>query len=519
MIHMSRERVIKALSEPNGPEKLVSKADQAIEPALELFIKENNAQACSFLARLAKQKKYRQMIENKLSRGRSELYAALESGDAKLRKNAARLIGALSAPCDADKLIEALEKEHTRFVRPSIILALGSAGGDRAKSYLASYKVAAPGDESEKRHFADETEALMTAKRRLASLPKHEFAGLKTEYEFELRAPDRLVGSLLYDIEESALDEADIIGHRGNCVFVKTKAVQELLKLRSMSAMFMPVAAKADITKHAALLYCRRFIKDFFADSCSGLPPYGYRIEIKGENVDRAAISKAMAAVIDSDEVVNSPSDYEIELIAEFGKKDKNTADIYARPTVFADKRFEYRVGALPASIHPATAAAVLRYAIEHMKVNARVLDPCCGSGTLLIEREKLAPVSSATGVDIAHKAIDIARMNAERAGSSAKFICNDMLRFEAKRPYDEVIANLPFGNRVGTHQANEKLYAGLLDKLPQWLNEDGVAILYTMEFTLLKKLIRERPGLKLVTETRTEAGGLMPGIFIIKLK
>ena len=39
------------------------------------------------------------------------------------------------------------------------------------------------------------------------------------------------------------------------------------------------------------------------------------------------------------------------------------------------------------------------------------------------------------------------------------------------------------------------------------------------MEFTLLKKLIRERPGLKLVTETRTEAGGLMPGIFIIKLK
>lgn len=48
MIHMSRERVIKALSEPNGPEKLVSKADQAIEPAWELFVKENNAQACSF---------------------------------------------------------------------------------------------------------------------------------------------------------------------------------------------------------------------------------------------------------------------------------------------------------------------------------------------------------------------------------------------------------------------------------------------------------------------------------------
>ena len=131
----------------------------------------------------------------------------------------------------------------------------------------------------------------------------------------------------------------------------------------------------------------------------------------------------------------------------------------------------------------------------------------------------KLAPAASLTGVDIAHRAIDIARKNAENAGSKAKFICNDMLRFEAKRPYDEIVANLPFGNRVGTHANNERLYAGLLDRLPQWLNEDGVAILYTMEFTLLKKLIRERPKLKLVTETRTEAGGLMPGIFIIKLK
>lgn len=232
---------------------------------------------------------------------------------------------------------------------------------------------------------------------------------------------------------------------------------------------------------------------------------------------DRAAQSRAIAAVIDSEKLVNAPSDYEAELIFEINEQGR--ADAFLHPRVFCDDRFDYRTEALPASIHPATAAAVLRYAMEHMMVNARVLDPCCGSGTLLIEREKLAPAASLTGVDIAHRAIDIARKNAENAGSKAKFICNDMLRFEAKRPYDEIVANLPFGNRVGTHANNERLYAGLLDRLPQWLNEDGVAILYTMEFTLLKKLIRERPKLKLVTETRTEAGGLMPGIFIIKLK
>ena len=145
------------------------------------------------------------------------------------------------------------------------------------------------------------------------------------------------------------------------------------------------------------------------------------------------------------------------------------------------------------------------------------MLDPFCGSGTLLIEREKLTPCDALTGVDIAHAAIDIARENAAAADCGAKFIANDCLRFEANRKYDEVISNLPFGNRVGTHAQNERLYAGLLEKLPQWLKPGGVAVLYTMEFTLLKKLLRETPALRLVAHERTEAGGLMPGIFILQ--
>lgn len=56
-----------------------------------------------------------------------------------------------------------------------------------------------------------------------------------------------------------------------------------------------------------------------------------------------------------------------------------------------------------------------------------------------------------------------------------------------------------------------------MLDKLPEWLVPGGVALLYTMEFTLLKKLVRERPQLTLITETRTEAGGLLPGVFLLR--
>ena len=45
MIHMSREKALKILNEPNGPEKFAAKAEQAFEPAWALYIKENNAAA------------------------------------------------------------------------------------------------------------------------------------------------------------------------------------------------------------------------------------------------------------------------------------------------------------------------------------------------------------------------------------------------------------------------------------------------------------------------------------------
>ena len=516
MIYMSREKALKILNEPNGPEKLAAKAEQAFEPAWALYIKESNAAAGAFLCRLAKQKKFREAMADKLcSADENERFIAmLLSDDAKLRKNTARLMGALEREADAPRLIDALGREQTRFVRPSMMLSIGAIGGEEAKAFLEKYTVPAANDESEKRHFAEETDALHSARRKLTKIAHHAFRALDTEYEFELRAPDRLVGSLLYDMEE---EELEPYAHRGNSAFIKTKDIDKLMRLRSMQSILMPIARDMDANDAKQLLQCSRFMSEFFENCCNGEPPYGYRIELRGEVKDRAAQSRAIAAVIDSEKLVNAPSDYEAELIFEINEQGR--ADAFLQPTVFCDDRFTYRTEALPASIHPATAAAVLRYAMEHMKVNARVLDPCCGSGTLHIEREKLAPAASLTGVDIAHRAIDIARKNAENAGSKAKFICNDMLRFEAKRPYDEIVANLPFGNRVGTHANNERLYAGLLDRLPQWLNEDGVAILYTMEFTLLKKLIRERPKLKLVTETRTEAGGLMPGIFIIKLK
>ena len=39
MIYMSREKALKILNEPNGPEKLAAKAEQAFVPAWALYIR------------------------------------------------------------------------------------------------------------------------------------------------------------------------------------------------------------------------------------------------------------------------------------------------------------------------------------------------------------------------------------------------------------------------------------------------------------------------------------------------
>lgn len=128
------------------------------------------------------------------------------------------------------------------------------------------------------------------------------------------------------------------------------------------------------------------------------------------------------------------------------------------------------------------------------------------------------------TGVDISHKAIDCARVNAEAAVKTcgitqAKFICNDIMRFESKRPYDELICNLPFGNRVGEPFLLRKALRRAARPHGAACQKGGIAVLYTMEFTLLKNLIRERRNIEILKQERTEAGGLTPMIFILRVK
>ena len=511
---LTKEVVAQRLALPNGPEHMMHYASEAFPFACELF-SEGNSAACAFLCRCAKQEKYARQLNDIMGSEREALRNALLSNQPKLRKNAAVLMGQLKVPSDVKYLKQALSVEDTRFVRPSMLLSLGSIGGDEAKAALASYTIQPANSEDEKVHFDAETEAYKTAMRSFLTFEKHEFTALNRPCEIELRSPDKLSDPLARELAEHGFSVSAV--HRGD-VHVHTEDMMGLFACRCFTEALIEISANSNPDPKSMGIKAKSFLEKLLPACHTGKPPFGYRLEIRGEgNIDRLAIARKMIAVMDDKMLLNCPNNYEIELRVEIGGN--GGAFMYAKLLTIKDERFSYRVSALPASMHPATAAAILKYAEFFLGgKDARVLDPCCGSGTFLIEREKLYPCAGLTGVDISNKAIDIARSNAEAAGSIAKFVHNDCMRFTAERPYDELVANLPFGNRVGSHKSNEKLYAGILENLPKWLRRGGVAILYTMEYTLLKKLIREHPGLRLVTEVRTEAGGLMPAIFVIKI-
>ena len=102
------------------------------QDAFRLINGENRRAALRFLADASRRKKSYNILKAIVVKNIDSL---ISIDDDKARKVAFALIGQCAAQECATKLYEALQKEKTRFVRPSIILALGNT--DDPKKYLA----------------------------------------------------------------------------------------------------------------------------------------------------------------------------------------------------------------------------------------------------------------------------------------------------------------------------------------------------------------------------------------------
>lgn len=452
---------------------------------------EHAAEALSALCALAKSKQGRAEIEACLA-DRSVFIALSESAQPKVRKNLYRLLGALENERDIPLLSRALQTETTLFAVPSLLLSLGKLG---ARDVLEAYRIPASESEETDKHIAEITLAYEKAMQRFETVESPKIETLAHPYEIFCMAPHGFANELRDEL--GMLGFAGVV--KGDAVRIKTAEIGRVYRANGMTEALLPIAFDVPMTPQAIANAVK---------TCIGT---SYRIEVRGFLKDRTGFIEKLRTRLCGR---NNPSAYDCELRID---SRNDVCDLYWKLWNVPDLRYPWRQGMLPASIHPALAHTLTRYALSFVKEpRPSVFDPFCGSGSLLFAAEAQRETRSLLGVDKSGTAVAIARENAKAGGSRARFVCRDILHFEARNGADLVVSNLPFGNRVGSHRDNEQLYSRFLRRLPNFMRNGGVAALYTADGKLLERLLKNSPALHLLEKKRTAAGGLSPWVFII---
>jgi 23S rRNA G2445 N2-methylase RlmL len=153
-----------------------------------------------------------------------------------------------------------------------------------------------------------------------------------------------------------------------------------------------------------------------------------------------------------------------------------------------------YKVEHLPASLRPTMAAAMVRLAgARHGEV---VLDPMCGTGTILAEQREAARAGrrgriEVLGGDLDRAALRAAVANLRRLGPA------HLARWDAARlplasaAVDCVISNPPFGKQLSRPEEIGPLYRRMVPEYDRVLKAGGRAVLLVSDLAALKEPAR----------------------------
>ena len=181
-----------------------------------------------------------------------------------------------------------------------------------------------------------------------------------------------------------------------------TKDVRAMANLRTYRELLFPIRLKQEAEQAEVLAdeVWQSGIGDFLKECHKQGTPFRFRVEIRAdmENDKRASFAKKFAIQLERVSarwLINSTGDYETE-IRLIKKKDGSFAPFLKLYTI-PMRRFSYRKNVVAASIHPSLAAMLVSLAKPYLKENAQILDPFCGVGTMLIERDIAQPAEKST--------------------------------------------------------------------------------------------------------------------------
>ncbi len=141
----------------------------------------------------------------------------------------------------------------------------------------------------------------------------------------------------------------------------------------------------------------------------------------------------------------------------------------------------------IPASLRPSVAAALIQ--LTDPTDEDVFLDPFCGAGTILIERALFGKHRLLIGSDTSEAALEAARENIGPRHQPLQLHNWDATRIPLEDGSVSAIAtNPPFGEQIGSHEQNKKLYPAFLAEAHRLLKPGGRLVLLSPEDEVLKR-------------------------------
>ncbi|MCC8168647.1 MAG: methyltransferase [Clostridiales bacterium] len=491
------------------------------------------------------------------------LESFLADEDPKTRKNAALLIGQIRLNPAAEALYEAYSNEQTLFVRSSYLQALSDMnyGGHNQQFHERLDELLTDaGSEETRKHSEEEIRALRSILMAQEGIERHilDVADKKVTVLLLTNHEHREFIRSKVPVGRTAIHPLGVL--------VETDELRTLMKFRLHREMVFPIAlrknlaaageacgndAKGEACTGAAGVGSRAegTARETGADSRTGtkksnslvsrtLSPqpreaarqlaesnlykllsylhreagtFYYRLDLQRDmpTEDKGVFLRTLSAELEKcseGRLVNSPSNYEVEIRLIPVREGRYFPCM--RLAAVPDRRFSYRKNVVAASIHPSDAALMMELAAAYLKEDAQILDPFCGVGTMLIERNYRVHARDMYGTDIFTEAIEKGRENADKAKMKINFVNRDFFGFKHEYPFDEIVSNMPARGKK-TKDEQDRLYGDFFSRVQELLHDGSRLILYSNEMGFIKKQLRLHGEFKLRQETliRKEGG------------
>ncbi|MEE3234579.1 MAG: THUMP domain-containing protein [Candidatus Latescibacterota bacterium] len=180
-------------------------------------------------------------------------------------------------------------------------------------------------------------------------------------------------------------------------------------------------------------------------------------------------------------------------------------------------RQFQPRI-ALKASI----AHALLALGKIEPTTKSAVLDPFCGSGTILFEAAHYSSKLALYGSDIDPHVVAGAQMNAEGMNltNNIQFVQGDARELNTVFPlqrFDHIVTNPPYGLRFGQHLNFERFYVRILQQFWYRLTPDATVVFIALKWKKLSAALRLTGLYKTIGKQRVDMGDVKPHIVSLR--